>query len=361
MKFGYMKHILLLIALLTSGPRMEAQKALPFIRGVYGDPQVLLRQGHSFSSLGINALFPRLGAVNEELMEAAVREGLMVFAEFPTLNGKEYLQRHPEAWPIDQNGERAEPADWFMGICPTDPGFREDRMNILVELLERHRVDGLWLDYLHWHAQFETPDPILPETCFCDRCVDLFSASCGCRVPTGDTRTKASWILQNADRAWRRWRSGVLAEWVSDLGKILKSRQPDALLGIYYCPWYPHEYDSALYRVLGLDLEALAGIADVFSPMVYHKHMERPPEWVGEHVTWLGRQSWMKDGRKPLIWPIVQAYNQPGYISPGEFRDVMRRGASRPASGVMMFSVNSLATEPDKIEVMRELYTQEMK
>jgi len=40
---------------------------------------------------------------------------------------KGYLKDHPDAWPIDEKGEQSQPADWFMGICPTHPGFKEFR------------------------------------------------------------------------------------------------------------------------------------------------------------------------------------------------------------------------------------------
>ena len=107
-------------------------------------------------------------------MNRARKEGVRIYVEFPVLNGKEYLEAHPEACPITDKGERAGPADSFMGICPTDPGFRSDRQKALASLLSAYAVDGIWLDYFHWHAQFERPDPILPETCFCERCLHLF-------------------------------------------------------------------------------------------------------------------------------------------------------------------------------------------
>ncbi|MFW5916560.1 MAG: hypothetical protein ACOCTM_03715 [Bacteroidota bacterium] len=62
-----------------------------------------------------------------------------------------------------------------MGVCPTDPEFREYRFNQLRELLSNYELNGIWMDYVHWHAQFEEPEPILPETCFCDNCLKNFS------------------------------------------------------------------------------------------------------------------------------------------------------------------------------------------
>ena len=328
---------------------------LPFTKGVYGDPGDFLKHGMSFRSLGINALFVTRSSLNPGLFQAAREEGVRVYVEFPTLNGKEYLEDHPDAWPINENGERAPAADWFMGICLTDPGFRTFREEQLRTLLNEYSVDGIWLDYLHWHAQFETPKPILPETCFCDRCIHQFEEEMSVSVPEGDIQQKALWILSESDSSWRVWRSRVLNDWVSDMKSIVKEIRPDALLGIYYCPWYPEDFDGAHYRILGLDMKSLAKIADVFSPMLYHHMMERQPDWVGDYVKWLG-ESGITDGEKPLIWPIVQAHNKPGTIPTEEFRQVMWNGSRAPSSGIMMFTLHTLISEPGKLAVMKDLY-----
>src|SRR5688500_6511551 len=135
----------------------QAFERLPFTKGVYGDPAIFLRNGMSFKSLGINALFVRSVSLTEELYREARKERVRIYVEFPTLNGKDYLSSHLEAWPINEKGERAPPADWFMGICLTDSGFRAHREQELRTLLHQFAVDGIWLAYLHWHAQFETP------------------------------------------------------------------------------------------------------------------------------------------------------------------------------------------------------------
>ena len=76
------------------------------------------------------------GAITVAMMERAKSEGTEVFAEFATLNGKKYVDQHPEAWAIDNNGNKAKPATWFMGVCPTEPGFRQYRINELKKLLK---------------------------------------------------------------------------------------------------------------------------------------------------------------------------------------------------------------------------------
>ena len=348
--------VFLLVFAFFSSLQSQPAGALPFTKGIYGNPATLLKQGHTFRSMGVNAIFVRSTSLNDEIFEAARRENVKVYVEFPTLNGKEYLQEHPEAWPINEKGEREQPADWFMGICPTDPGFRSHREAELRSILQRYAVDGIWLDYLHWHAQFETPEPILPETCFCDRCTGRFEAETNVQAPALEKASRAQWILTEADPQWRKWRAGVLNEWVSGLKQVTKETRPEALLGVFHCSWYPEDYDSALYRTMGLDLEALAGIAEVFSPMLYHQRKGRPLSWVGEYTSWLGKQPGFGEAGSPLIWPIVQANDIPGTVTAEEFRQVMENGSQPPATGIMMFSEQALTRSPEKLEVMKALY-----
>lgn len=94
----------------------------------------------------MNALFIHDGLINEIMMGNAKAEGLKVFEEFAGLNGKNYVDEHNEAWAIDKNGNKVKPATWFMGICPTEPGFRQHRMNELKRLIRKFNLDGVWMN-----------------------------------------------------------------------------------------------------------------------------------------------------------------------------------------------------------------------
>jgi hypothetical protein len=54
----------------------------------------------------------------------------------------------------------------------------------------------------------------------------------------------------------------------------------------------------------------------------------------------------------------VQAYNDPGTVSPGEFGAVLSHGMSSGATGVMMFTSSSVAEDRDKTETMKTIYTE---
>lgn len=326
------------------------------IRGIYGNPTPFWDRGINLKDLGVNAVFVHSGTINQKMARRVKDEGLKIFAEFATLNGKNYVEEHPEAWAINNKGERVEAANWFMGVCPTEPGFREYRFTQLRNLLQEFELDGVWLDYVHWHAQFEDPAPILPETCFCDNCLEKFTNDTRIQLPNGTTQEKAQWILSNNDSSWRDWRCKVIFEWANEMKSILKEEKPDALLGLYHCPWKDDEYNGASRRILGLDYDLLVEVIDVFSPMVYHGRMERSPEWVGDNIKWFSDRLDVQKDKGPRIWSIVQAYNDPNVISSDEFETVLRGGLSGKASGVMMFTSYAVAEDKEKTEIMRKVY-----
>ena len=268
-----LKLFLVLLANLMTINGQESKKKIE-IRGVYGNPAPLWEKGHTLPELGINSVFVHSGSLSTKMVNRAKAENIKVFAEFATLNGKNYVEEHPEAWAINEKGEKVKAATWFMGVCPTEPGFRNYRMRLLRELLNEYELDGVWMDYVHWHAQFEDPEPILPETCFCNGCLSRFSKASGIRILEGTTEEKASWILKTHDEQWRDWRCEVVYSWASEMKDIIKKLRPDALLGLYHCPWTDNEFNGARKRILGLDYGLLKKVIDVFSPMVFIKEWE---------------------------------------------------------------------------------------
>lgn len=353
------RYISLFIAIglisLTSCEQRSAE--ITKIRGIYGNPKPFWDKELNLNNLGINSIFIHSGSINHNIINKARSEGLMVFAEFATLNGKNYVEKHPEAWAINEKGEKVQAASWFMGVCPTEPSFRTYRIDQLRDLLLEYELDGVWLDYVHWHAQFEEPEPILPETCFCDHCLNTFSEDSEVKLPDGTISERAQWILNNHDNMWRDWRCKVIFNWTEEMKSLIKEIEPEALLGLYHCPWDDQEFDGARRRILGLDFDLLKETIDVFSPMVYHARMGRKPDWVHEHINWLCNRLDIRKDSYPKVWPIVQAYNDPSIITSEEFETVLRHGLSGRSSGVMMFTTYAVAEDEGKTAVMKNVYT----
>jgi len=339
-------------ALALLGSTLAAQEKKLAIRGMYASPKPFWDTGAKLSDYGVNALFVHGSGLSDDIITRAAAEGARVFAEFPTLNGRGYVEKHPEAWPINEKGEQAPAATWFMGACPTEPKFREFRAWQLGVLLDKFPVAGVFMDYVHWHAQFEDPNPTLPETCFCPSCLGKFQQDTGTSLPSGPTPERARRILDNHDAAWRTWRCRQLVEWAQMLRRVIRTRKSEAVLGVYHCPWVDDDFNGARRRTLGIDIDMLVAELDVFSPMVYHAIMGRAVEWVGDNVAWWSQRL----GGRAKLWPIVQALNKPREVTPLEFNNALRLGASGAATGVMMFTVQAVASDKAKLEAMGRLY-----
>ncbi|RYD34607.1 MAG: hypothetical protein EOP87_08880 [Verrucomicrobiaceae bacterium] len=334
------------------------------IRGTYAHPKTFWDTGAKLDEYGVNAVFIHGKGIDEATLKRAKAEGCKVFAEFPTLNGKygDYVKNHPDAHPIDDSGNPAPPATWFMGVCPTHKGFREFRMKELRELLGKYELDGIWMDYTHWHGQFEDPYPVLIKTCFNHSCLSEFEKWAGVEVIGNTPQEKAKWIFSNAARKWEDWRVHVIVDWAKEIRAITKEIRPNALVGIFHTAWKDEDLSGVRRRCLGLDFDALAEHVDVFSPMIYHGRSGKPPEYVEEFVAYLGAKPWLKGKADsyPQMWPIVQAHDDPR-VSPEEFGKVLRYGLGGKSTGVMMFTIASVAKDPEKMEMMKAIYREAAK
>jgi hypothetical protein len=339
-----------------------AYSELPaMIRGTYGHPRSFWEQGLRLDDYGVNAVFIHGASLDTETVTRARDEGCQVFAEFATLNGQygDYVAKHPEAHPIDDQGEPVPPATWFLGACPTDPGFREYRMQALRDLLaELPSLDGVWMDYLHWHAQFEDPYPIFVKTCFNPSCLAAFQSWSGITVPGETVAERSKWIFMNAAREWENWRVHVILDWARQIHQIVKAHNPDALVGNYQVAWKDEDLGGVRRRCLGLDIAAMAPYVDVYSPMIYHGRSGKTPEYVRDYVAYFSDHFAIKRGGLPRLWPIVQAHDEPR-IEPEEFARVLRYGLGSQSSGVMMFTLDSVARDAGKLDAMRRVYREQ--
>ncbi len=328
------------------------------IRGTYGHPRAFWEQGLRLDDYGVNAVFIHGASLDAGTVARAREEGCRVFAEFATLNGQygDYVAHHPEAHPIDDQGASVAPATWFLGACPTDPGFRQFRLQALRELLAAvPDVDGVWMDYLHWHAQFEDPYPIFVKTCFNDCCLAAFQTWSGCVLPEGSVVERSKWIFMNVARLWEDWRVSILVDWAREIHQIVKTHNPRALVGNYQVAWKDEDLGGVRRRCPGLDIAAMAPWVDVFSPMIYHGRGGKSPEYVRDYVEYFSERFSIHREGSPRLWPIVQAHDEPR-IEPEEFARVLEYGLGGQSSGVMMFTLDSVVGDAGKLAAMQRVY-----
>ncbi len=278
-----------------------------------------------------------------------------------TQGGQEtVIEEHNSAWPIDETGQRSPRQTWFLGICPTNETFITSRLKALKQLVTTQQLDGVWLDYMYWHAQFEDSCPRLSETCFNESCMNRFQEETHTTVKGTKPEEWARDILRKHETAWRTWRCNVLVDFARRCREVIWEHAPQLLMGNFQCAWRDDEYGGARRRILGLDLQALSQIFDVMSPMVYHARSGHSARWVEQNVRWLCQELGLNGAstEKLKIWPIVQANGNPEEqrVSAEDFEKVLRGGLAAGATGVMMFTLGGVAEEEAKLAVLKKVY-----
>ena len=353
-----------LIACVSSDVPVEPEKEniSVEIRGVYGGipGSENFEAEKSLADFGVDAVFLNSRSITADTVEAVHSQGAGIFAEFNTLHQAGYLKDHPDAAPVGRDGTLSPPTGGWQGICPTHPGYRAERMREFRQLLSDYDLDGVWLDYHQSHANWELAEPILPDTCFCDRCLGSFSADTGIELPQGDTDVISRFIIEDHGTEWINWRNGVYTDWVREIREILDEERPSALLGYYHCPWTDEEFDGALLEKLAIDLKSQSQYIDVFSPLLYHAYVGKPGDmdWISSHVSWLGNYLGVegKPGDKIRIWPIVQLADLGSDISASEVPGILEAGLSSPASGIMIFSWGRIKDQTEKVDEMTRVF-----
>jgi hypothetical protein len=349
--------VVLLSTGLTACAAPPRAASLAPIRGIYGGvPQEIIDGGTGLRDFGIDTVWLGSGSVTSERLALLRAERVRVYAEFNTLHVAEYLKEHPDAAPIGSDGRVSPPPQGWQGICPTHEGYRHFRMDAFRRLLQDIAIDGVWLDYHHAHASWERPDPEMPDTCFCDRCLRRFQDDTGIRLPDGTTSERAALLLSTRRTAWIRWRLDVFTDWVREFRAILDATRPEALLGTFHNAWSDEDLGGARLEKLAIDLKAQAAYIDVFSPMVYHARFGHAGDldWISRQVAWLGSYLGISGsrGERKRIWPIVQISDWGDPVPVEQVAAAIEHGARAPATGVMVFAWGGLRKHPGKIEAI---------
>ena len=327
---------------LTARPHIE-------IRGIYGGmPEELMTEGKRLTDSGINAIFMHSGAITVERVARLHEHGAKVFAEFNSMHFEKFLDEHPDAAPVGADGEVCPPPGGWQGICPTHPAYREDRMTEFRRLLAEFDLDGIVLDYHHSHASWERAEPVMPDTCFCKRCLERF------RADTGETHPNPQ------DETWVRWRCDLFTDWVRAYREIVDATRPTALFGTFHNPWTDDDREGARIAKLAIDLKAQAEYLEVFCIMPYHARFGHHDdvEWISRQVAWLGEYLGV-EGRtdeRHRIWPIVQVSDWGEPVDASEIGTVLEHATRPPATGVTVFAWSGLRKSPEKLQALTGFY-----
>jgi hypothetical protein len=301
------------------------------VYGVKGDHPELARYG-------IGTVFVR---PESDLIRSQAAKGRQIFLSFNVFGGRQPWKEFPDSVPVASDGQKI--SSTYGGICPTHKGWRQSRLGLLEEWVRdfagENGISGVWLDFIRYPGKWESPQPELVDSCYCDRCLRLFQADKNIVIPAelSEVADKAAWIKREVPLQWMAWKKEQINSFVRDARAVLdKNRAGKKLqLGVFLVPWRKSDFDGALSFLLAQDAEQFRPYVDVFSPMVYHQMVGRPVSWIGEITKYYDEMTGAD------IWPIVQAEE----IGAAEFGEALRTVSDSQADGALVYSYRDIKDE----------------
>ncbi len=227
---------------------------------------------------------------------------------------------HPEWLQVGIDGRKAvfygDVAFWVgesdedVWLCPNDPEYKQIVLSHFYELAQTG-IDGIWVDIPKFQCDFG--DWESNWACHCEDCQEKFTEDTGYTIPKEVDWHDMTW------KTWILWRQQVIADYINELNKTVKSANPDCLLIVEHWhgidvgsvreAWSPillrevtdclaHEYAAASYSPLTYDYYNY--LRDVAS-YLYYRGLDK------EHPSWILAYSSDREGQKMLAASVITA------------------------------------------------------
>lgn len=280
--------------------------------------------------------------------EALRRHGIRYFEASAVFFRPDALAADPTLRPIDATGRPVEQLGWYVGLCPTSPGYLAARAATVARVVDELRPDGVFLVFIRYPGFWEdwmpeTRRADIAEYCFCERCLERFQRETGVALPDGPIADRAA-ILQGELRdQWTAWKCGVIADVVRELRLAARQARPDAEVFLNGAAFGRDDYGDAVREVLGQDAGRLGGAADALELMFYHQIQRRDPvPWIDSLVAEVrplfpGRLLACLQTKPDYLDGIYAWAGRHPTIPLEEHLDALRAVARSEADGVMVY------------------------
>jgi hypothetical protein len=287
-------------------------------------------------SMGINTVLASPSVINDKFKNLAKKYDIEIFLILPVFYNPEILKVSPDLYAVTDKGKKAID-DWVEFVCPSRDGYRKTKIEEISRLVKDLDPDGISLDFIRffcfWEKVYPERDPdSIPNTCFCPFCLAKFQSDKNVTIPGSleNVNDIAMWISENHQAEWTDWKCSQINRMVIDIISAVKRVKPGIMVNLHAVPWRKDDFNNAIRRIAGQDLQVLAQHTDMISPMTYSHMLKSEPEWIHSVVEDITGQVDCK------VIPSIQvneAYLS-DVLSDEEFEQTLKEALKPPSSGV---------------------------
>ncbi|HSX39328.1 MAG TPA: hypothetical protein VLI92_01935 [Candidatus Saccharimonadales bacterium] len=289
--------------------------------------------------LNLNSIFIISENVSDDSLHklrTTLGTAVEIYGVVTCFEGKDLLEKFPDAKPVEATGK-----DTLGGICPTHEGIRNAIVETASDLLLKD-INGIWLNHIRYPSSWESAEPNIMDTCYCDRCLRKFSEYLGEPIVGQTLEEKVLLIDGSYYIEWLEFKSLQITSLVKEIRDLITASGKKIKLGLFAVPWEDKEYGAGIKRIIAQDFAALVPLVDILSPGLYHKMCGKDVEWIKQKVNYF----W-ETGIPQL--PIIQSAE----ISDEEFKKAIDYAGSPPSSGVCIYNLEDLMKQPQKLELTK--------
>ncbi|MCK5645700.1 MAG: hypothetical protein KAH97_02910 [Anaerolineales bacterium] len=287
--------------------------------------------------------------------EMAHAAEITLFVILPIFYDKKALKDSPELYAVTSQGKIAED-EWVRFVCPSREEFLQKKIEYIINLIREFQPDGISLDFIRHFVFWEKvlhdrKVETIPITCFDKACVSTFQEKLNIEIPDfeGDVMRLSEWIMETHRDDWVNWKCELITKIVQRIHDAVRGQFPACLINLHAIPWREMDFEGAVKRVAGQNIEALSHYVDMVSPMCYAHMLKRDSNWIHSVVEDVSRWSNAK------VVPSIQVSEH--YLSErltvDEFQRSLSAALRPPSTGVVYWSWNALEEDPQKKEIIR--------
>ena len=165
---------------------------------------------------------------------------------------KDLAEKFLDAGIVEATGKNTE--GW---VCPTHPQVLQEISTLVTNALQSD-YSTIVLDSCHYPTNWKLQPTELFDTCYCDRCLKLFSDYIGENIFGQTLEEKVLLIDGSYYIEWMEFKM----KHITNLIKNIKNE--NMTLKLIIPPWENKENGEGMKRLLGVDLNSLETVVDVF-------------------------------------------------------------------------------------------------